>query len=91
MFLLYRELHNVSGVETLTASKVTLKLFTVNFLAIFIKGIIYNDLIIDRLLRKLLPYRKNFALRKLQWITYSLSMLLVNFHEFWSNIKASIK
>ena len=54
LFYLYRELHNVSGVENLTACKVTLKLFTVKFWAILIKGIIYNDLTTDRLLRKLL-------------------------------------
>ena len=54
MFYLYRELHKVFGVENLTACKSTLKLFTVKFRAIFIKGIIYNDLNTGRLLRKLL-------------------------------------
>ena len=44
MFYLYRELHNVYGAENFTACKVTPKLFTVKFWAIFIKGIIYNDL-----------------------------------------------
>ena len=54
MIHLYCDLHNVSGVENLTSCKATLKLFTLNFGAIFTKGIIYNDLNTDRLLRKLL-------------------------------------
>ena len=66
MFHLYREVHNVSGVENLTEYKATLKLFTVKFLAIFTKNIIYNDLITDRLLRKLLiNLHKEFCSEKI--------------------------
>ena len=66
MFHLYRELHNVSGVENLTACKATLKLFTVKFRAILIKLIIYNDLNTGRLLRKLLiNLQKEFCSKKI--------------------------
>ena len=50
----------------LTACKDTLKLFTVKFWAIFIKGIIYIDLITDRLLRNLLiNLQKEFCSKKI--------------------------